>query len=136
MSVLKRHPKSWSNYHRSPEETLLAQHITEALIELSMTQAQRHQISSSLTREIVEVLDMYLTIAGNSLAESQRFLGSGKLTQAQGRLELAENELRSSRRIIQTHETDAETMMPQQLSKSMIIDDSVHNHKGDHDGNA
>jgi hypothetical protein len=84
-----------------------------------------------LTPEVVEVLDMYLTVAGNSLTESQRFLGTGKLTQAQGRLELAENELRSSRRIIQTHEPDADPVT--QLSESMMIGYSIHDQKGDHE---
>ena len=122
MSVLRQHPKSWSNYHRSPEERLLAQHIAQALNELGMTQVQRNQICPSLTLGTIEVLDMYLTVAGNSLAESQRFLGAGKLTRAQGRLELAERELRSSRRIIQTHEGNGDAMMHQQLTPSMNTD--------------
>ena len=136
MSVLRPSPKPGSNYHRSPEETRLAQHITDALIELSMTQAQRHQVSSSLTPEAVGVLDMYLTIAGNSLAESRRFLGSRKFTQAQGRLEVAEKELRSSRRIIQTHEENVEAVMHQQLTPSMNTDHCIDNQKGDQESNA
>ena len=114
---------------RSSKEALLAEHITEALSEFHVTQAQRHQISSSFAPGIVDALDMYLTIAGNSLAESQWFLGSGKLSQAQRSLELAKTELRFSCRLLQTHEGDGDSVVHQQLTPSMNTDQSIHNHE-------
>ena len=78
--------------------------INMATQELATIGQQQKQIGPMLAPETGKTLELYLTIAKNSLAEARKFLSTGRLIGAWQRIELVDKELSFSHQIIEKHQ--------------------------------
>jgi hypothetical protein len=89
----------------SADTLQLTQLINRAAQNLGTIGEQQKRIGPMLTPEAGKALQVYLTIAKNSLAEARKFLGSRRLVEAWQRMELVDKELAFSHHIIEKHES-------------------------------
>lgn len=90
----------------SPEEAHLEASLKKAFHDIERIQSKRDQLGAKLDGDSNNRLQMYLTVARNSLTETQRFLGAGNHPKAQRKFDLAENELRRAEGIISSHQSE------------------------------
>lgn len=89
---------------KSPADTIqLTLLINMATQELVNIREQHRQIGSMLMPETGKTLELYLTIAKNSLAEARKFLSNRRHLEAWQRIELVDKELSFSHQIIEKH---------------------------------
>jgi hypothetical protein len=100
-------PKCRSRELSLEEEQLLAIiHTTYQDVEI--LQNVREHLNGKMQGDDDSKLQMYLTIARNCLVESQSLLATNRQPQAQKRLELAMNELRSAKQIAQCYSQEVQ----------------------------
>jgi hypothetical protein len=93
---------------RSPEQLQLLGFIRDKFQEVEYLRSMRKRMDGKIGQIEDDKLQMYLIIAHNSLAESQSIMASKGLAEAQKRFELAMNELRFAREIIEHHHEGVE----------------------------
>lgn len=92
----------------SPEQQQLLDFIRDKFQDVESLRSMRERMDGKIRQVEDDKLRMYLIIAHNSLAESQSLLGSKGLAEAQKSFELAMNELRFAREIIEHYHEGAE----------------------------
>ncbi len=93
------------NRHEPSSDTIqLTLLINMATQELASIGEQQKQIGSMLAPETGKTLELYLTIAKNSLAEARKFLSNRRHIEAWQRIELVDKELSFSHQIIEKHQ--------------------------------
>lgn len=96
-------PRHSDRHEPSADPNQLTLLINMATQELATIGEQQKRIGPLLAPEAGKTLELYLTIAKNSLAEARKFLSSRRHSEAWQRIELVDKELAFSHHIIQKH---------------------------------